>query len=64
MTLVSRVGSTNLSNMPATSEAPLPEAKVDEPWLAEKAKSLPDPAQWKVTTFETTPLVSVKRGLA
>ena len=58
MTLVSRVGSVNLSNMPAVSEAPLPEAKSEaDPWLAGKTNSLADPAEWKVTKFETTPLV-------
>ncbi|KAI0831781.1 leucyl aminopeptidase [Trametes gibbosa] len=59
VTLVSRINSVNLSNMPAASEEV---CKVDSPvsdsWITQKLSSLPDPGQWKITQFETTPLVS------
>ena len=56
---MSRVGSVNLSNMPAVTEAPFPQAQAEgaEPWLAEKMRGVADPAEWKVTKFETTPPV-------
>ncbi|KAH9923974.1 ERAP1-like C-terminal domain-containing protein [Epithele typhae] len=58
VTLVARVGTTSLSNMPAVSEAPFPDAAVEEPWIAEKVMSLADPSEWKVTKFATTPPIS------
>ncbi|KAH9923984.1 leucyl aminopeptidase [Epithele typhae] len=57
-TLVSRVGTVNLNNMPAVSEARFPEANITEPWIEKKLKSLADPDEWKVTKFETTPPIS------
>ncbi|KAI0781326.1 leucyl aminopeptidase [Trametes elegans] len=62
VTLVSRVNSVNLSNMPAASEEVYKQggsaAAEKEPWIAQKLSSLPDPEQWKITQFETTPPVS------
>ncbi|TBU29067.1 peptidase family M1-domain-containing protein [Dichomitus squalens] len=60
VTLVSRVNSVNLSNMPAISEEVYRPDSVDQDsWLAKKMASLPDAAgQWKVTRFDTTPPVS------
>ncbi|KAI0637348.1 leucyl aminopeptidase [Trametes polyzona] len=59
VSLVSRVNSVNLSNMPAVSEDVYkPGSPISEPWIAQKLSSLPDPGQWKVTRFETTPPVS------
>ncbi|KAI9056855.1 leucyl aminopeptidase [Trametes sanguinea] len=59
VTLVSRVNSVNLSNMPAVSEEVYkPNGADQEPWITQKLSSLPDPGQWKITRFETTPPVS------
>ena len=59
VTLVSRVGSVNLSNMPACSEEVYRPGSVPaDSWLARKMATLPDAGQWKVTRFETTPPVS------
>ncbi|KAI0668551.1 leucyl aminopeptidase [Trametes maxima] len=58
VTLVSRVGSVNLSNMPAISEEVYKEGVNKEPWIAKKLSALPDPEKWKITRFETTPPVS------
>nr|VWO96865.1 Probable aminopeptidase N PepN (Lysyl aminopeptidase) (LYS-AP) (Alanine aminopeptidase) [Ganoderma boninense] len=59
VTLVSRVNSVNLSNMPAISEEVYkPESAEKDSWLAKKMASLSDAGQWKVTKFETTPPVS------
>ncbi|KAI8998978.1 leucyl aminopeptidase [Trametes punicea] len=59
VTLVSRVNTVNLSNMPAISEEVYkPEGTDQEPWITQKLSSLPDPGQWKITRFETTPPVS------
>ncbi|CDO74865.1 hypothetical protein BN946_scf185004.g15 [Trametes cinnabarina] len=59
VTLVSRVNSVNLSNMPAASEEVFkPDGADPEPWITQKLSSLPDPGQWKITRFETTPPVS------
>ncbi|RDX52652.1 hypothetical protein OH76DRAFT_1553921 [Lentinus brumalis] len=59
VTLVSRVNSVNLSNMPAISEEVYKPDSVDkDTWLAKKMATLPDADQWKVTKFETTPPVS------
>ncbi|KAI1788458.1 peptidase family M1-domain-containing protein [Ganoderma leucocontextum] len=59
VTLVSRVNSVNLSNMPATSEEVYkPESADKDSWLTKKMASLSDAGQWKVTRFETTPPVS------
>ncbi|KAI0695406.1 peptidase family M1-domain-containing protein [Cerioporus squamosus] len=59
VTLVSRVNSVNLSNMPAISEEVYkPESADKDSWLAKKMATLPDAGQWKVTKFETTPPVS------
>ena len=58
VTLVSRVNSVNLSNMPAISEEVYKPDSVDkDSWLATKMSTLPDAGQWKVTKFETTPPV-------
>ncbi|KAI0713398.1 peptidase family M1-domain-containing protein [Earliella scabrosa] len=59
VTLVSRVNSVNLSNMPAISdEVYRPESVAKDSWLAKKMSTLADAGQWKVTKFETTPPVS------
>ncbi|KAL1947447.1 hypothetical protein VTO73DRAFT_14408 [Trametes versicolor] len=58
VTLVSRVNSVNLSNMPAISEVYKPDAAIAEPWIAKKLSTLPDAGQWKITQFEATPPVS------
>ncbi|KAI0806986.1 peptidase family M1-domain-containing protein [Fomes fomentarius] len=59
VTLVSRVNSVNLSNMPAISEEVYRPENVDkDSWLAKKMASLADAGQWKVTKFKTTPPVS------
>ncbi|KAJ8489143.1 hypothetical protein ONZ51_g3140 [Trametes cubensis] len=59
VTLVSRANQVNLSNMPAISEEVYKPGSADnEPWITQKLSSLPDPEQWKVTRFETTPPVS------
>ncbi|OJT04088.1 Aminopeptidase 2, mitochondrial [Trametes pubescens] len=59
VTLVSRVNSVNLSNMPAISEEVYkPDTAIAEPWIAQKLSTLPDAGQWKITQFEATPPVS------
>ena len=58
MTLVSRVGSTNLSNMPAISEELLgPNSDVSEDVRELAASSKPE-EKWKITKFATTPPMS------
>ncbi|KAI0373350.1 leucyl aminopeptidase [Pilatotrama ljubarskyi] len=59
VTLVSRVNSVNLSNMPAVSEEVYkPESAAKDSWIGKKLSTLPNPGQWKITRFETTPPVS------
>ncbi|KAL7281141.1 hypothetical protein ACG7TL_004449 [Trametes sanguinea] len=60
MTMLSKVGSVNLSNMAAISEkaCDTDDAFEDDPWLAMKAGTLDDLSQWKITRFETTPPIS------
>lgn len=46
--------------MPAISEHVYKPGSADnEPWITQKLSSLPNPEQWKITRFETTPPVGV-----
>ena len=59
-TLLSQVGTVNISNMSVRSEELLNATGCveDGSWLAQKAAELEDLSAWKVTRFETTPQVS------
>jgi hypothetical protein len=60
--MISRADTVNLSNMPVVSEGPYPQGDTDEGRSLEKLISLfsldESLDKWKVTSFETTPLVS------
>ncbi|CDO74266.1 hypothetical protein BN946_scf184643.g6 [Trametes cinnabarina] len=60
ITMLSRAGSVNLSNMPAQSEknCDAHDSFEQGSWIAKRIAGLEDPSQWKVTQFETTPPVS------
>ncbi|PVG02822.1 putative AAP1-alanine/arginine aminopeptidase [Serendipita vermifera] len=59
ITMVSRDGTVNLSNMPAKSEQPFTEAYVGNENLSQYAGLKSETSGgWKVTKFETTPLIS------
>ncbi|KAJ2995303.1 hypothetical protein NUW54_g7413 [Trametes sanguinea] len=59
ITMLSRFGSVNLSNMPAQSEKVCTTYSHEEDsWLARKIATLEDPSLWKVTQFQTTPPIS------
>lgn len=59
MTLISREGTVNLSNMPVISEKPLSTETENEAIKTfSNLKTEGASTGWKVTTFETTPLVS------
>ncbi|KAI0661118.1 hypothetical protein C8Q70DRAFT_695550 [Cubamyces menziesii] len=59
-TLLSQVGTVNISNMSVRSEELLNATGCveDGSWLAQKAAELEDLSAWKVTRFETTPQMS------
>ena len=60
VTLISRKETVNLNNMPITSELVCaPDMGGPGTWLSTKIASLPNPEEWKVTQFETTPKVGV-----
>ncbi|KAL0581101.1 Aminopeptidase 2 mitochondrial [Marasmius crinis-equi] len=54
ITLISRIGSTNLSNMPVLDEKPFSVQEHSE--FSDSFKNLD--SAWKITRFETTPLMS------
>jgi aminopeptidase 2 len=56
--MVSRDGTVNLSNMPVKSEQPFTESYVGNQSLAQYAGLKSSDGGWKVTKFETTPLIS------
>ncbi|KAH8102858.1 peptidase family M1-domain-containing protein [Cristinia sonorae] len=61
VTLISRVGTTSLANMPSISEDMYtPNTAIDVPWLNQKLAELSkkDEKQWKITKFEKTPPMS------
>ncbi|KAI9068366.1 hypothetical protein FKP32DRAFT_1587764 [Trametes sanguinea] len=59
ITMLSKFGSVNLSNMPAQSEKVCTTYSHEEDsWLAKKIATLEDPSLWKVTRFQTTPPIS------
>ncbi|EPS94689.1 hypothetical protein FOMPIDRAFT_101532 [Fomitopsis schrenkii] len=56
ISLISRMGTVNLSNMPAVSDETLPRDGATDQWLSEKVSSSGE--KWKMTRFEKTPLMS------
>ncbi|THH33006.1 hypothetical protein EUX98_g1221 [Antrodiella citrinella] len=61
VTMISKEGTVNLSNMPSISEdVYTPNTLFDVPWLGEKLSSVvaEDGKQWKVVKFEKTPPMS------
>ncbi|KAJ6510751.1 leucyl aminopeptidase, partial [Mycena sanguinolenta] len=58
ITMVSRVETVNLSNMPADSEVPYDPSSASDPNLAALLSTLPKDAQWKITKFQKTPPIS------
>ncbi|KAI0674766.1 hypothetical protein C8Q78DRAFT_498501 [Trametes maxima] len=59
ITMISLAGGVNLSNMPARSEHSYsPDLFEKDSWITTKLASVPDPSNWKITRFETTPPIS------
>ncbi|KAJ6510778.1 peptidase M1, membrane alanine aminopeptidase [Mycena sanguinolenta] len=58
ITMISRVETVNLSNMPADSEVPYDPSSASDPNLATLLSTLPKDAQWKITKFQKTPPMS------
>lgn len=56
--MISRTDTVNLSNMPAASEETIANGANISPDLAEIVSTLQGGGEWKITTFETTPLMS------
>jgi hypothetical protein len=56
--MVSKEGTVNLSNMPAKSEQPSTEFYVENKSLGQYTGLETSDGGWKVTKFETTPLIS------
>ena len=60
VTMISRAGTTNLSNMPCATESTFTQNTViDVPWFGEKLLSITNGQEWKVAKFEKTPPVCV-----
>ena len=64
ITLISRANTVNLSNMPVVSEKPFTTSSEDDPSVGKLAKAFSklktsdSETGWKITKFETTPLIS------